>query len=542
MINNICFIKNKILIMGIFTKQKEYKNAFVAYLNLLGVKYTQCFSNKYFNEHPHKYSLFGLSKMLSEFNIENVAAKVSDKEQSLFELETPFIAHTGADFVVVSKITSEKVHYIWNGKDIDVSLDKFIQSWTNVVLLAEVNEASKEPEYEKHIAAERILALKKTMLWVVCLLFLSIIFINQSINIETKYVAILLFNLIGIWVTYLLIQKQMKTQSNYADKICSLFKQSDCNNILESDAAKFFGVVSWSEIGLGYFISNIAVLLFLPHLISYLLLINACALPYTLWSLWYQMFKAKQWCPLCLIVQGLLWAIFIANILFERISLPMFNIMDALFTVCIYTIPILIINIFVDSLSESENVENIRQEINSIKATEEVFEVLLKQQPHYNVSKESSKILFGNPESKNLITVLTNPHCNPCAKMHKNIEAFLEKGNNNLCMQYIFTSFSEELDSSSHFLISAYMNRPNEWEEIINAWFENGKNDKANFFKRYSFKIEETVLEEFQRHERWKQEAMLSSTPTILINGYKLPENYKIDDLKYFTDLVVDAK
>jgi protein-disulfide isomerase len=30
----------------------------------------------------------------------------------------------------------------------------------------------------------------------------------------------------------------------------------------------------------------------------------------------------------------------------------------------------------------------------------------------------------------------------------------------------------------------------------------------------------------------------LSATPTILYNGYELPENYKVEDLKYFIDLV----
>jgi len=30
-------------------------------------KHTKDFSNRFFNEHPHKYNLLGLSKMLSDF-------------------------------------------------------------------------------------------------------------------------------------------------------------------------------------------------------------------------------------------------------------------------------------------------------------------------------------------------------------------------------------------------------------------------------------------------------------------------------------------
>lgn len=74
----------------------------------------------------------------------------------------------------------------------------------------------------------------------------------------------------------------MKIQSNYADKLCSLFKKSDCNNVLESEVVKFLGVFSWSEIGFGYFVSTLLIYLFFPQWI------HVFTLPYTLWSVWFQ--------------------------------------------------------------------------------------------------------------------------------------------------------------------------------------------------------------------------------------------------------------
>jgi len=48
--------------------------------------------------------------------------------------------------------------------------------------------------------------------------------------------------------------------------------------------------------------------------------------------------------------------------------------------------------------------------------------------------------------------------------------------------------------------------------------------------------IEDPQVEaEFQKHEAWKEKTKLRATPTILVNGYKLPDNYKIEDLKCFT-------
>lgn len=524
--------------MRIPLTEKKLQNVFVSFLHLLGVKYTDVFSNKYFNEHPHKYSLYGLSKMLSEYNVENAAIKIQNKKEGLSELEAPFIAYTASDFVVVKEITPERIHYLWNGKEIKISHQDFFQLWTGVVLLAEPDESSKEPGFEKHIEEERISSLKKVGLFLLSILLLLILYINQTVlHSNIGLTILLLANIAGIYIGYLLVQKQMKVQSNYADKICSLFKQSDCNNILESDASKLFGILSWSEVGLGYFIANACIMLLFPYLISYLAIINICTLPYTIWSIWYQRFNAKQWCLLCIIVQGLLWIVFIINLVSGFILFPSFEIKDVLMTGCIYAIPVLIANLLISMLSQSENVEQIKQEINSIKATDEVFVSLLKKQPHYDVAKNTSQILFGNPDADILVTVLTNPHCNPCSKMHKRVESILAEGNDNLCVQYIFSSFEDSLDSSNQFLIAAYINRPEDRGRIISTWFDSGKNEKETFFKLYDLNKAEEVMTEFNKHEAWKQETGLRATPTILVNGYKLPDNYKIEDLKYFTIL-----
>jgi len=53
---------------------RKHQNTFVALLDLLNVKHTNDFSNRYFNEHPHKYNLFGLSKMLSDYNTHKAGA------------------------------------------------------------------------------------------------------------------------------------------------------------------------------------------------------------------------------------------------------------------------------------------------------------------------------------------------------------------------------------------------------------------------------------------------------------------------------------
>jgi len=154
-------------------------NSFVNFLDLLKVKHTKDFSDRYFNEHPHKYNLFGLSKMLSDYGVENVATRIEDKERDIAAIETPFIAHFGGDFVVVCQVESEKVSFIWRGIDHVLAVSEFIESWSGVVLLAESSEKSIEPDYKEHRKSERLNFLKKTALFAACGLILLLALINQ---------------------------------------------------------------------------------------------------------------------------------------------------------------------------------------------------------------------------------------------------------------------------------------------------------------------------------------------------------------------------
>ena len=471
--------------------------------------------------------------MLSDYGIENVGLKISNIND-LCLIETPFIAHVKDDFVIIEKIFDNEVKFIQRNKNFKISKDEFSKIWTGNILVAERNLNSIEPEYNKHFKIQFIKYLQKTsVLFITCFLLL-ISFIHYRSYFDVGLVLLLLINSIGVYIGYLLILKQLNIQSNYGDKICSLFKHSDCNNIIESDAAKLFGVFSWSEIGFGYFIANILFICFLPSCIPYLALINILCLPYTFWSLWYQKFKAKQWCPLCLIVITLLWVLFAIDLISGFLFPSHITFLDLVITGLVYAISILSTNLVLSILMKSLQVKRINYEINHIKADEDVFRLLLRKQPRYEVTKNTSNILLGNPNSDFLITIFTNPHCNPCARMHKKVNNLITK-NKNICVQYIFSSFDKELDISNKFLIGVYQQQNGKVKTIYDEWFDKGKYDRESFFQKYPTKIDEiNVCNEFTRHEQWKEKSGLRATPTILINSYKLPGNFNIEDVQFF--------
>jgi ABC-type bacteriocin/lantibiotic exporter with double-glycine peptidase domain len=142
-------------------RNQKGQNVFDSFLHLLNVKYTKEFSNKYFREHPHKYNLFGLSKMLSDYGVENKGFKTNNKGEAIRALESPFVAHTGGDFVVVFRMTTDRIYYLWQGKTINITLDEFFRTWSGVVLLAETNEKTIEPHYKENRKKEWALTLQK---------------------------------------------------------------------------------------------------------------------------------------------------------------------------------------------------------------------------------------------------------------------------------------------------------------------------------------------------------------------------------------------
>lgn len=520
--------------------ESDTKNHFVTLLKELNVKHTRLFSNKLYSEHPHKYNLYGLSRMLSDYKIENQGIQIKNKEEVLPEIEVPFIAHVAGEFITVLKNSAEKMEYIWRDKKISTSTDDFIKDWTGIVLLAEANENSGEPDYKKHCREEYLLIAKKVLLITGAIILLGLAGYYSGIWTHIALLISLLINGVGVYISYLLLQKQLHIHSSYADRICSLLSsKSDCNNILESDASKFLGTFSWSEIGLGYFAANILIILFLPSLYPYVAFINICALPYTVWSVWYQAKVAGQWCPLCLVVQALLWLLFLCNLFSGLIQWPVFTPDSVLLIGTLYAIPILVLNLLTPHLSNSGKMEEAIQEINSMKAHETIFAALSKDQPKYEVNNSDSNLQMGNTNAKNTITVVTNPHCNPCAKMHLRLENLLEKTNQGYCIQYILSSFNEELEYSSKLLIAMHQQMDiHSFLIFMNEWYQNGKDNTKEFYAKYPFDPnDEKIIAELESHKSWLDKTKIKATPTILFNGYKLPDKYKPEDLIHFTEI-----
>lgn len=264
---------------------KANSNLFAVFLDALDVRYTRSFARKLYARHPHKYNMYGLSKMLADYHIPNQGVMLNDPAE-VVTIESPFVAQFAGDLYVVEKITDGEVHLFKSGMKTKVPVEKFKEGCTGAVLVAEPDEESAEPGLKENRRKELFgTVMRYGLVVALCAVVIYVCVVFKTYTDPGLLVA-LLINLAGVYVSYLLVLKQVHHNSQAADKICSMFnKKGDCNSVLESKAAKFLGVIGWSEAGLGYFTSNVAVVLFAPHLMPYLALLSTGALCYTAWSI-----------------------------------------------------------------------------------------------------------------------------------------------------------------------------------------------------------------------------------------------------------------
>lgn len=318
---------------------------FSRFLAGMGVPHTDTYSDKEFRDMTFK-SLYGLSHLLSVYGVENEGLRFTDKHE-ITRLTPPFLAQTNAGvFVIVNDIdpTTKTVRYDSRGENLSIDLDSFINAWNGVALLAFPDANSREPEYGSHRLTEIISSLSKYALAVAALIVFVYFFVTRHVYAHVSTVLLTVFNCIGLYFSYLLLQKSLNIHTAASDRVCGVLEQGGCDSIMQMKVSKLFGVFSWSEVGFGYFSVSLATLLMFPHLLPQLALCNICCLPYTFWSIWYQRFRAHHWCTLCVGVQSTLWLLFFCYLGggWLRHALPLH--IDFLTLIAVYVFAVLFIN------------------------------------------------------------------------------------------------------------------------------------------------------------------------------------------------------
>jgi uncharacterized membrane protein len=491
--------------------------------------------------HPYYPSFKSICDTFNDWEVEHYPLKYQPEE--LKELTAPYIVHFnggGGQLAFVSKIRNKRVTYYdsYNSKQ-ETDFQKFIERCSGAVILLNPDEKSGEKDYRRKWQDEVISSAVLPVSVFSVLLFIVLAVINSlgtgSMLVDTTKALLLLTKTAGLTLSVLLVLHEFEVRLSLIEKLCHLNKATNCNIVLNDKASKVFGWFGWADVGFVYFIGCLLFLLQGEGSGNYSLLaiLSAVSLPYPVFSIYYQGFVLKKWCPMCLGVQLILIVEFIlllprfSNLNFSFNSISAF-IMTSLVTGIIYTLVIMYIR---------EKMSNKMHYFKYLgfKKNPDVLKTLLLNQKNYEIPVTETSLVFGKRDSSIKITVFLSLQCSHCARAFEKIRDILKSDDEVSINIILITSDTKILNTLYHY------NRLNMDEEalsLLDQWYGMDSYSRSKVSETLCIPEVDDISKEVSNEnlELYKSYNVIG-TPTFFVNGYLLPRQYEIDDIKYFTEV-----
>lgn len=524
------------------------------FLKELGVRVTDTSVENALSNHSDYPSLLSISNVLSNYGVKNISFKGSIEKFK--EMPFPFITQIKGEksqeafYTIIRSITNGNISYYnpeshrWE----KISSESLEKKWTGIILLADEEEKRDEENYSKKYQNEIRLKIAKYSPFLSLPLIAIIVSISALVNYGTSAIYPVIFSLlslVGSIIGALLLWYEVDQYNPVLQQICSSGKKVNCGAILHSKASKIAGI-SWSAIGFTYFAGALLTLLFSgvanPQALFVLAWLNILAIPYVFFSVYYQWRVAKQWCVLCLCVQGILLLQLLTALTagwHNAVSVSSVFSGGLVITLILsYLIPFFIISLLLPAYMSAKESRLNKIELQRLKHNPQIFNALLAKQKAVAESTAGLGITIGNSNASTKIIKVCNPYCGPCAKAHITIEELVHN-NPDMQVQIIFTATNNKEDSRAapvkHLLAIAEKNNEPLIKQALNNWYLAEQKDYEKFASKYPMNGElQRQGEKLESMNTWCIKNDISFTPTFFVNGNQLPEMYTVKDLKYF--------
>ncbi|REG78343.1 vitamin K epoxide reductase family protein [Algoriphagus antarcticus] len=502
-------------------------------LESLSVPYTQQFLKEKVLTHPHYPSLLYISDILEEYGVGSLAAKLGPDRLDDFSLPgiVQVLLADGNYFNVITAVSeSEITLFDEKGKQKDVSRLDFLKSWTGVSLLLEAGEDVAEPEINQKIRDQQIIK-GVAMIGVVSFLgWLGLGLVENGTS--GLFLFYFLLKGLGLSISSILLWYQHDKENPALQKFCSGGKSVDCNSVLDSKTFQLVdGRINPSLIAFAYFFAGTGLIAGLAFLaMTFLAWLSVVSIPIVIYSFYYQALVIKKWCRFCLLIQGVLamevmavlWGVFWEGEFYlSALSLFLF-----LFTGVILIRPM---------LERKDELYRSKRELAKLKSNKELFELSLLRSKKIKNDPQGLGILMKGEKPKNQVIKVCNPYCGPCARVHPVLESLFDRGN--IVLHILFTPGNGDEQKEKtvrHLLAIESKGNSKLTHQALDDWYGAERKDYNAFAAKYPMNGELMQQDEKVRAmEDWCEKEKVYYTPTLFINGYELPKEYNVEDLKY---------
>ncbi|QNL49825.1 thioredoxin domain-containing protein [Olivibacter sp. SDN3] len=523
-------------------------------LEKFGNQFTERQVAKLLASHEEYPSLLAIKDVLSRYGIDSDAVRKGNYAYSDFE--TPFICliqqedWSRPSLSIVLNADEEEICYLdpISSKDKIVSVSEFEQIDKQIVLLLDGDGAVDEENYQENKRVQfldRIIGKLPLLLGVFPLLWTGVFLLSGNFHFQQLIsVAFLISSFVALFVCILLLWHEVDAHNPFLKEVCGgQGKKANCGAVLESKSSTFLGI-SWSSWGFAYFATFFVCQMFFPGQAFHLMFWSVASIfvaPYILFSIYYQSKIVKQWCPLCVTVQGvlLLNTIMSALVLFHTIKENVLSGSwhDIGLIVFLGVCFLVGSHIAIPLLKQAKDSADYERKWKKLKYNAEIFQSLLEKNERITVSPDDIGIIIGNPKAGREIVKVCNPYCGPCSKVHPILEELIRE-NNDIRLRIIFTASVDEQDIKTppvaHLLAIQEKYGQEKVHQAMNDWYLAEKKDYQLFSSKYpmngELKLQQNKIKVMRE---WCDAMKIRATPTIYIDGYELPDSYRIYELKH---------
>lgn len=482
--------------------------------------------------HPHYPSLSALNDCFRELGIATQSLHLARKENAR-KLKDVHVAQikdndNEEQFAVVYRCEDDFVYWC-NPKflrDERISWSEYEKIFMGYVMLLSASSERHEPHYQRHLFENtfyNVLFLISTLAAPVSALF-------RAWNDTAKLLFVLLVIVAYILGLFLLLY-EVSQFSPLIQRVCGeQHKKLNCDAVLSSSASRFLNT-PWSVWGSAYFLTLLLFIGIGVGEMSILYWLHLLTLLYVFFSLYYQRFVVKQWCPLCLGIVGVICLIPVVGLSFEQYKAAIsFDAFPQLLICAVVSFMLLY-----QSWQWGRSWRSRRwlgKEFRRLHLDTKVFATKLKKEKKLTHDCLDLGVFLGNPKGKIQIIEICNPFCYPCATAQKYLHQLLED-REDIGLRILFLYPEERIVDSP---ISTFLAlKDNErLGEVITDWFASSDKNLSEFQNKYTEQLPlEEATEQLKAMNEFCTAERINATPTIFVNGHEMPANYSVADLQY---------
>ncbi|MHA7059532.1 vitamin K epoxide reductase family protein [Aquimarina sp. M1] len=479
--------------------------------------------------HPTYDSLKSVSDTLDFFEIENLIANVP--KDALNSLPNNFLALLKMEeqqdhgLVYVDQSNSKKISVTdQDNKKHSISTQDFKEKWNGTILAIEKATA---PSFGFHFNTERYL------------LFFALILFCFFLTTKPTWLAVAsyILSVAGLWIGVLIVKESFGLHSAGVAKVCNQLAKSSCDAVITSSSAILYKKLSLSDAVLVYFATTTLYLVFFGFQPLIFTVLSIAVLPVIGYTIFAQRMILKNWCALCLIISFVLLTQGALLFVLSEINTS-FIFHYGFGFILISAICAISWVVFKTMFTDKQRLEKKELESLKMKKNTDVFKtLLLKNSPIETQSVEG--IVFGNLSAPIQVTAITNPNCSFCKEAFLGYKQLLKLFPDTIRVKLVLLVNHEDQKNEgtriANQLINVYNSRgKSKAFDALADWFVT--KDLKKWSLKYGDDLANTHIDALAHNTIWCEENEILYTPETIINGYKKPSVYKVEELQFFIE------